>query len=48
MMRTHYCGQLRKSDIGDRVKVCGWVQARRDMGGVEEAYAEMMKRIGLA
>ena len=34
MMRTHYCGQLRKSDIGDRVKVCGWVQARRDMGGV--------------
>ena len=28
-MRTHYCGELRSSDIGSSVTVCGWVDTRR-------------------
>ena len=34
MKRTHYCGSVRKQDMGKRAVCCGWVQTRRDMGGV--------------
>ncbi len=34
MLRTQYCGSLRRADIGRRATVCGWVLTRRDMGGV--------------
>jgi aspartyl-tRNA synthetase len=34
MMRTDRAGDLRPSDIGRDVVVCGWVDARRDHGGV--------------
>ncbi|MFT5928797.1 MAG: aspartyl-tRNA synthetase, partial [Candidatus Azotimanducaceae bacterium] len=33
-MRSHYCGQLRQSDIDSDVSLCGWVHRRRDHGGV--------------
>lgn len=33
-MRSHYCGQLRQSDIGSDVQLNGWVHRRRDHGGV--------------
>jgi aspartyl-tRNA synthetase len=31
-MRTHMCGDLRDSDIGSTVSVCGWVGRRREHG----------------
>ncbi|MFT3741400.1 MAG: aspartate--tRNA ligase [Gammaproteobacteria bacterium] len=33
-MRTHYCGHLNESFIGQTVEVCGWVHRRRDHGGL--------------
>ncbi|MCZ6503624.1 MAG: aspartate--tRNA ligase [Gammaproteobacteria bacterium] len=33
-MRSHHCGQLRDTHIGDEVSLCGWVHRRRDHGGV--------------
>ncbi|NLV55199.1 MAG: aspartate--tRNA ligase [Acidimicrobiales bacterium] len=31
-LRTHYCGEVRASDIGREVSVCGWVGRRREHG----------------
>lgn len=33
-MRTHNCGELRESDIGKKVKLCGWLSSVRDLGAV--------------
>ncbi len=33
-MRTHNCGELRESDVGKRVKLCGWLSSVRDLGAV--------------
>ncbi|HEY1875931.1 MAG TPA: aspartate--tRNA ligase, partial [Rhizomicrobium sp.] len=32
--RTHTCGQLRKTDVGAQVRLSGWVNRRRDHGGL--------------
>ncbi|HJT43877.1 MAG TPA: aspartate--tRNA ligase [Rhizomicrobium sp.] len=32
--RTHTCGQLRKADVGSSVRLSGWVNRRRDHGGL--------------
>ena len=34
MMRTHYCGEIDESLVGQEIEVCGWVHRRRDHGGV--------------
>ncbi|MDA0790483.1 MAG: aspartate--tRNA ligase [Proteobacteria bacterium] len=33
-MRSHYCGLIRESHIGESVDLFGWVHRRRDHGGV--------------
>ena len=33
-MRTHFCGELNMSALDSQVKLCGWVNRRRDHGGV--------------
>ena len=33
-MRSHYCGEITESLLGQHVELCGWVHNRRDHGGV--------------
>jgi Aspartyl-tRNA synthetase len=32
--RTHHCNELTKANIGEMVKLSGWVHRKRDHGGV--------------
>ena len=43
--RTDYCGDLRLSDAGRTVSVCGWVQRQRDLGGL--IFVDLRDRTGL-
>lgn len=33
-LKTHNCGELRDTDVGKRVKLCGWLSSVRDLGAV--------------
>ena len=44
-MRSHYCGELSSSHVGDEVTVCGWVHRRRDHGGV--IFLDIRDRTGI-
>ncbi|ERH74580.1 aspartate--tRNA ligase [Serratia marcescens] len=44
-MRTEYCGQLNLSHVGQEVTLCGWVNRRRDLGGL--IFIDMRDREGV-
>ena len=44
-MRTHYCGQVTEKLIDQEVEACGWVNKRRDHGGV--IFVDLRDREGI-
>ena len=44
-MRTHYCGHINASHIGEEIELCGWAHRRRDHGGV--IFIDLRDREGL-
>ena len=45
-MRTHYCGLVTAAQLSQSVTLCGWVQRRRDHGGV--IFIDLRDREGIA
>lgn len=44
-MRSHYCGQVNESLIGQEVELVGWINRRRDLGGV--IFVDLRDREGI-
>ena len=44
-MRSHYCGDVNKSHVGQEVTLVGWVNRSRDLGGV--VFLDLRDREGI-
>ena len=43
--RTHTCGDLNKSNIGEQISLNGWISKRRDLGGL--IFFDLRDRYGI-
>ena len=43
--RTHNCGELRISNVGERVKIAGWIQRIRNLGGMN--FIDLRDQFGI-
>lgn len=44
-LRTHHCGELRESDIGKTVTICGWMNKYRNLGSLH--FIDLRDRYGV-